>query len=80
MARTASQKRYYKKRLKTLTGPQLRVEEWEFLRAEKAKTGKSWLELLYRGLGLKRSECLKLIRFDTRVPLGPNESHAQSHS
>ena len=68
MSRTPSQLRYSKKRLRTVTGVQVRQEELEYLRRERAKTGWSWLELMYRGLGQKRIDYLNSRKNTGSVP------------
>lgn len=68
MARTPSQKRYCKKRVKALTSPKVTVEEWKFLHAEKRKSGLTWLNLVYRGLGLRRVDYLNSLKNKDAVP------------
>jgi len=62
MSRTPSHKRYCKKLERVLPTVWGRKDEAAFIKAMKAKSGLSWLNLVYRGLGLRRSDCLKLIK------------------
>lgn len=62
MPRTPSQKRYCAKHAKTLCVGTLRRVELEELRAMKRKSGRTWLELLYRGLGVRREDVLNSLR------------------
>ncbi len=68
MSRTDAQKRYTRKRLKQIPVPKVVREEWEFLRAMKNRKPYSWLQVLYRGLGLRREDYLNSRKFDSSVP------------
>jgi hypothetical protein len=68
MARTSAQKRYCKKRVRQIPGPQVVQEEWEFLRRAKQKSRLTWLQLLYRGMGLRREDYLNSREFRDTVP------------
>jgi len=63
MARTDTQKRYRKRRLKTLNAGEVRKEELALLRAYKRKLGMTWLQAIYRGLGIRREDVLNSLRF-----------------
>lgn len=62
MARTESQKRYVKRRAVTLCAAQVRREEREEMRRLKRLAGKTWLELIYMGLGVRREDVLNSLR------------------
>lgn len=62
MARTESHRRYAKRRLRTVPAGQVRVEELAELRRLKRRSGRTWLQLIYMGLGERREDVLNLIR------------------
>jgi hypothetical protein len=58
----------------------MRSEEREYLIEMKLKSGRSWLELIYRGLGLKREDYLNSRKIKDAVTDCHNESQPLSQS
>lgn len=73
MARTEAQKRYCRKRLKCFGTQKLTWAEWEVLWERKRKLGYSWLECIYRGLGLRREDVLNSLKNKDSVTPGYTE-------
>ena len=63
MGRTPSHVRYSKKCLKTIPTGQVRAEELAYMQAMRRKLGLTWLQLLYRGMGLRREDYLNSREF-----------------